>query len=73
MIVLVHTSQGGGHECLAEPYNIANHDAATLVQMMRRDLYGGRLEIEELVTKIFWGCEIQSTRPVLLVKGGRRS
>lgn len=61
MIVLEHPRHRSGHERLAQPYNVANHDAAPPVKVMRSDLDGSRLELEELVAEIPWYAKFGQT------------
>ena len=52
VVVLEHARQRGGHEGLAQPDDVADEHAAPLVQVMRGDLHGRRLEVEKLVAEV---------------------
>ena len=52
LVVLKDAGEGGGHECFAETDDIADEDAAALVEVMGGDLDGGRLEFEEGIAEI---------------------
>ena len=57
VIVLEDAGEGGCHERLSEPHDIADDDAAAAVQVMRRDLHGRRLEIKEPAAEISGNAE----------------
>ena len=52
MVIFKDAGQGGSHESLAEPDNVPDKHAVALVEMMRGDLDGSGLIVEELVAEI---------------------
>ena len=59
MIVLEHARQGRRHERLAQPDHVADDDATALVEVMRGDLHGGHLEVEEFAAKVLWDAKFR--------------
>ena len=61
MIVFKYTCQRGCHERLAQPDDVADEDAATLVQVVRGDLHGRGLEIEKFVAEVLGDAKLAQT------------
>ena len=66
VVVLEHARERGGHEGLAQPDDVADEHAAPLVQMMRGDLHGRRLEVEKLVAEVARNAKLGQAGPRLL-------
>ena len=61
VIVLEDTSNGSGHECLAQSHHIADEHAVAFIQVMRRYLDRSGLEVEQPVTEHLGNSELGKT------------
>ena len=66
VVVLEHPRQRGGHEGLAQADDVADDHAAPPVQVVRGDLHGGGLEVEEPVSEVPGNAELRQPGPRLL-------
>ena len=66
VVVLEHPRQRGGHEGLAQADDVADDHAAPPVQVVRGDLHGGGLEVEEPGAEVPGDAEPGQPGPRLL-------
>ena len=58
VVVLEDARHGGRHQRLAQADHVADQHAAALVQVVRGDLHGGRLEVEQPVAELARNAEL---------------
>ena len=57
-VVLKHAGQGGGHHGFSKAHHVANHHAATAMQVSGGNLDSAFLKLEQLLLKAGWKAEL---------------
>ncbi len=66
LVILEDAGQRRGHKRLAEADHVADQHAAAAVQVVRGDLHGGHLELEQLAAEVARDAELGQPGPRLL-------